>query len=63
MPGADPGDDGGRTAFLDTNVLLYAFAKDDPRNLAAETLLQGCCIGVQGLNEFANVAKRKLQFP
>lgn len=63
MPEADPGNDGGRMAFLDTNVLLYAFAKDDPRSLAAETLLlQGCCIGVQGLNEFANVARRKLQF-
>jgi predicted nucleic acid-binding protein len=46
--------------FLDTNVLVYAFT-DDPRNRRARDLLdQGCVIGVQVLNEFANVARRKL---
>ncbi len=47
-------------AFLDTNVLVYAFT-EDPRSARAEALLRsGCVVGVQGLNEFANVARRKL---
>jgi len=47
-------------AFLDTNVLIYAFSAD-PRAATAEKLLaQGCAVGVQGLNEFANVARREL---
>lgn len=46
--------------FLDSNVLVYAFTAD-PRAAAAQALLEsGCIISVQGLNEFANVAKRKL---
>ena len=46
--------------FLDTNILVYAFSTD-PRSAAAESLLaKGCLVGVQGLNEFANVARRKL---
>jgi predicted nucleic acid-binding protein len=46
--------------FLDSNVLVYAFTTD-PRAAAAQALLErGCTIGVQGLNEFANVARRKL---
>ena len=46
--------------FLDSNVLVYAFTAD-PRAAAAQTLLErGCAISVQGLNEFANVARRKL---
>lgn len=46
--------------FLDTNVLIYAFT-DDPRGPRAQELLdKGCVIGVQVLNEFANVARRKL---
>ena len=46
--------------FLDTNVLIYAFT-DDPRNQKAQELLgKGCVIGVQVLNEFTNVARRKL---
>lgn len=49
-------------AFLDTNVLVYAFT-DDPRTDRAEVLLaSGCTTGVQALNEFANVARRKLGF-
>ena len=51
---ANPGD------FLDSNILVYAFTTD-PRAIRAQALLErGCVIGVQGLNEFANVAKRKL---
>jgi predicted nucleic acid-binding protein len=46
--------------FLDTNVLIYAFT-DDPRNQKAQELLgRGCVISVQVLNEFTNVARRKL---
>lgn len=50
-------------AFLDSNVVIYAFC-DDPRNALAEELLgRGCEISVQVLNEFTNVARRKLGFP
>ena len=46
--------------FVDSNVLVYAFTTD-PRAAAAQTLLErGCITSVQGLNEFANVARRKL---
>ncbi len=46
--------------FLDTNVLVYAFSTD-PRTKAAEQLLaKGCLVSLQGLNEFTNVARRKL---
>jgi predicted nucleic acid-binding protein len=45
-------------------VLIYAFAKDDPRAKIAEGLLaRGGTIGVQNLNEFVNVAVRKLAMP
>lgn len=48
-------------AFLDTNVLIYALAKDDPRSMQAEELLAaGGVISVQILNEFASVARRKM---
>jgi predicted nucleic acid-binding protein len=48
-------------AFFDTNVLLYAFTKNDPRSVIAERLLvRGGVIGVQTLNEFVAVAVRKL---
>lgn len=46
--------------FLDTNVLVYAFSAD-PRAEAAQALLaKKCIISVQGLNEFTNVARRKM---
>lgn len=48
------------SAFLDTNILVYAFT-EDPRAVAAEALLaSGCDISVQVLNEFVAVARRKL---
>src|SRR5713226_3864390 len=54
----------GDRAFFDTNVLIYAFAKNDPRTEAAETLLGGGgVVGVQTLNEFVAVAVRKLAMP
>ena len=46
--------------FMDSNVLVYAFTAD-PRAAAAQSLLErGCVTSVQGLNEFTNVARRKL---
>lgn len=47
--------------FVDTNVLLYLLADDDAKAGRAEALLAGrIVISVQVLNEFANVARRKL---
>ncbi|MBW9063934.1 PIN domain-containing protein [Rhizobium herbae] len=46
--------------LLDTNVLIYAFT-DDPRAARAWQLLsEPFILSVQALNEFANVARRKL---
>jgi predicted nucleic acid-binding protein len=51
-------------AFLDTNVLLYAIAQDDPRSSQAEELLAaGGVLSVQVLNEFVSVARRKIHMP
>jgi predicted nucleic acid-binding protein len=51
------------TAFVDTNVLVYAFTQN-PRTATAEALLRGgCAISVQSLNEFVSVAIRKLRMP
>jgi predicted nucleic acid-binding protein len=48
-------------AFLDTNVLIYALAENDPRGEKAEQLLSaGGILSVQVLNEFTSVAKKKL---
>lgn len=48
-------------SFFDTNVIVYAFRKHDPRSQAAETLLAaGGVLSVQVLNEFVSVARRKL---
>ena len=50
--------------FFDTNILIYAFAAGDPRNARAEALVAGGgVIGVQVLNEFTNVTRRKLRWP
>lgn len=47
--------------FFDTNVLLYAFWENDARSDVARKLLaEGGVIGVQALNEFVAVARRKL---
>jgi predicted nucleic acid-binding protein len=49
--------------FYDTNILIYAFASDDPRSARAESLIaDGGVIGVQVLNEFTNVTRRKLRW-
>ena len=50
--------------FFDTNILIYAVAKGDPRTSKAEELLAGGgFISVQSLNEFVAVARRKLGMP
>jgi predicted nucleic acid-binding protein len=46
--------------FLDTNVVVYAFTSDPRAARAQQLLAQAPVIGVQVLNEFANVARRKL---
>ena len=52
------------SAFFDTNILIYALAKDDPRSRKAEDLLAtGGVLSVQILNEFVSVARRKLMMP
>jgi len=50
--------------FFDTNILVYATVRDDPRAVIALSLLaKGGAISVQVLNEFTNVARRKLRRP
>ncbi|HLZ40450.1 MAG TPA: PIN domain-containing protein [Candidatus Sulfotelmatobacter sp.] len=47
--------------FFDTNILIYAVAQNDARGPVAEALLaKGGVIGVQGLNEFVSVVRRKM---
>jgi predicted nucleic acid-binding protein len=47
--------------FVDTNVLLYLLSGDEAKADRAEALLaQRVVISVQVLNEFANVARRKM---
>ena len=48
-------------SFFDTNVLLYATSQDTIKAARAETLIAaGGTVSVQGLNELANVARRKM---
>jgi predicted nucleic acid-binding protein len=47
--------------FFDTTILIYSISSDEPRAAIAEKLLaDGGWISVQVLNEFATVARRKL---
>jgi predicted nucleic acid-binding protein len=49
------------SAFFDTTILVYIFKQGDRRSATAERLLAaGGVLSVQVLNEFANVAHRKL---
>jgi len=51
-------------AFFDTNILIYAFSDGDSRqSIALDLLLAGGTVGVQALNEFANVVTRKMKIP
>ena len=48
--------------FLDSNVVLYAFTESDSRSQKAKELLaNGGLNSVQVLNEFIDVAQRKLK--
>ena len=48
-------------SFFDTTILIYALSSEQPRAAMAEKLLaDGGWISVQVLNEFAAVARRKL---
>jgi predicted nucleic acid-binding protein len=54
------------SVFFDSSVLLYILSlpdsTPDPRSaIAGDLLLKGGAISVQVLNEFANVARRKLK--
>ena len=54
----------GSDVFFDTNVLLYLLSGVEPKaNRAEEVIADGGRISVQVLNEFANVATRKLGMP
>ncbi len=46
--------------FLDSNVLIYAFTTDSRATVAQALLQTKPVVSVQVLNEFANVARRKL---
>jgi predicted nucleic acid-binding protein len=49
------------TAFFDTNILVYSVSSD-PRKLAADRVLaRGGFVSAQVLNEFVNVARKKLR--
>lgn len=48
--------------FFDTNILLYSVTPGDPRSVVALQLLDhGGRVSVQVLNEFVNVARRKMK--
>lgn len=47
--------------FLDTNVLVYTLAADRRGEIARSLLIDGGVIAVQCLNEFTDVARRKLK--
>jgi predicted nucleic acid-binding protein len=48
--------------FFDSSVLIYLLSRTDPKSLVTLGLLQrGGVISVQVLNEFANVASKKLR--
>ncbi|MGA8865813.1 MAG: PIN domain-containing protein [Candidatus Sulfotelmatobacter sp.] len=48
--------------FFDTNVLIYGMGTKDPRARRAEQLLfEGGVVSVQVLNEFCDVARRKIR--
>lgn len=48
------------TAFLDTNILIYAQQVGPKAEIARDVLVKGGTISVQVLNEFTAVSRRKL---
>lgn len=50
--------------FFDTTILVYMATKNDFRTSVAEELLRaGGIVSVQVLNEFVNVARKKVRMP
>lgn len=50
--------------FFDSNVLIYAMVRGNPRRERAQELLaEGGVVSVQVLNEFVAVARRKMRMP
>ena len=48
--------------FLDSNILIYAYSAD-PRSAIAQSICEKRhTLSVQSLNEFVNVARRKLRY-
>ena len=47
-------------AFFDTNVLIYSLGKDSRARRAEQLLWEGGIVSVQILNEFCDVARRKI---
>ncbi|MDZ4791015.1 MAG: PIN domain-containing protein [Hyphomicrobiales bacterium] len=47
-------------AFIDTNILVYAFFDNSKARTADAVMSRGGVISVQILNEYANVCRRKL---
>jgi predicted nucleic acid-binding protein len=46
--------------FFDTNILVYAFLETEKRQTALDLVSNGGVISAQVLNEFSNMALRKL---
>lgn len=49
------------TAFLDTNLLIYAQSADPKGEIARQAILAGGVISVQVINEFSSVLRRKFR--
>ena len=50
-----------QSCFLDTNILLYLLSDDEHKADVSESIIErGGTISVQVLNEFANVARKRL---
>jgi predicted nucleic acid-binding protein len=49
--------------FFDTNIIVYAFTKDLRAAAAQQLMASPFVLSTQGLNEFANVARKKLKHP
>ena len=49
------------TAFLDTNLLIYAQSVDPKGEIARRAILAGGTISVQVINEFTSVLRRKFR--
>jgi predicted nucleic acid-binding protein len=56
----------GNAAFLDTNVLVYAYSENDLRKKAISIQALNtyeCIVSTQILNEFCSICIKKLHFP